>query len=143
MKSSRFLTAILLLAAAAICAAQQPVKKVPIKDVSPASGQKMFAAYCASCHGLDGKGAGPAASSLKTAPADLTGLAKANGGKFPYEHVYSAIIGDTGMPSAHGSKEMPVWGSLFSSLTSGQLSPQAEIQQRATNLTDYVQSLQK
>ena len=35
--------------------------------------------YCASCHGLDARGNGPAAFVLKTTPPDLTALAKRHG----------------------------------------------------------------
>ena len=40
------------------------------------SGKQMFGDYCAPCHGLSGKGDGPAASALKIPPADLTQLAQ-------------------------------------------------------------------
>src|ERR1035437_888659 len=46
------------------------------------NGQALFQAYCASCHGKDAKGAGPAAPALKAKPADLTQIGKNNGGKF-------------------------------------------------------------
>ncbi|MBZ5572099.1 MAG: cytochrome c [Acidobacteriia bacterium] len=49
--------------------------------MSPASGQQMYSAYCAVCHGNDGKGGGPAAEALKVPPPDLTVLARKNGGK--------------------------------------------------------------
>jgi mono/diheme cytochrome c family protein len=48
-----------------------------------ASGKKTYTEYCASCHGEDGKGMGPAASALKAPPSDLTTLAKRHAGKFP------------------------------------------------------------
>ncbi len=48
-------------------------------------GPDLYHAHCAACHGSDGKGNGPAAAALKTKPADLTVLAKNNGGKFPTE----------------------------------------------------------
>ena len=51
------------------------VKKVPIQRTSAASGEEMFDAYCAACHGKDGKGNGPAAAELKMPPPDLTTLA--------------------------------------------------------------------
>jgi len=37
-----------------------------------ARGQQLFQTYCMVCHGTDGKGTGPAATSLPHAPADLT-----------------------------------------------------------------------
>ena len=37
-----------------------------------ASGKALFQQYCASCHGDDGKGAGPAAVAFKVQPPDLT-----------------------------------------------------------------------
>jgi len=103
-----------------LCFAQQvEIKTVPIKDADMSSGEKMYVTYCAVCHGTDGKGGGPAATAMKTMPADLTSLAKRNDGKFPASHVYYTIVGDTAMPVAHGTKDMPVWGNLFVSLCGG------------------------
>ena len=69
--------------ALAIAAAQQPatpkIQNVPIQHTAVTSGTEMYSTYCAVCHGADGKGNGPAASSLKTHPADLTQLSKKNG----------------------------------------------------------------
>jgi mono/diheme cytochrome c family protein len=69
------------------------IRKVPAPATNPASGKEMFKTYCASCHGANGKGDGPAASALKTTPADLTMLAKNNGGKFPADKVASILRG--------------------------------------------------
>ena len=91
---------------------QKEIGHVPVKPASPSSGAEMYTAYCALCHGTDGKGHGPAADALKVPSPDLTMLAKRNGGTYPSNHVRSAIEGDLRLP-AHGSKEMPVWGSLF------------------------------
>jgi cytochrome c2 len=55
------------------------------------SGQVMYKQYCAACHGIDAKGNGPAASTLKTLPPDLTTLAKRHMGKFPYDYVSSIL----------------------------------------------------
>ena len=117
---------------------QKVIKHVPVQSTSPVSGKDMYVAYCAVCHGTDGKGAGPAASALKVAPADLTQLSKNNGGKYPALKVSAAIRGEGGLP-AHGSKEMPVWGSLFWNMSGGH---EGEVQQRVSNLTKYVESLQ-
>jgi mono/diheme cytochrome c family protein len=114
------------------------IQHVPVKAISPASGKEMYTSYCAVCHGTDGKGDGPAASALKVPPTNLTLLSKTNGGKYPALKVTSSIRGEAALP-AHGSKEMPVWGTLFWSLSSGH---QAEVQQRVVNLTRYIESMQ-
>src|SRR5215470_12548599 len=115
------------------------IKHVPIKATSAASGEEMFKNYCASCHGTDGKGNGPAASALKAAPADLTALGKGNGGKYPAMKVSSILHGEDAL-AAHGSKEMPIWGNLFWAMSGGH---QAEVQQRIANLNKYLESLQQ
>jgi mono/diheme cytochrome c family protein len=114
------------------------IQHVTVKPTSPASGKEMYTSYCAVCHGPDGKGGGPAASALKTPPADLTLLSKNNGGKFPSMKVTSTILGTSDLP-AHGSKEMPVWGALFHSMSGGH---ESEVQQRVANLTHYIETLQ-
>ena len=141
--------AAVLLAGAVYAIAQQPetpaqssekvVKHVPVRMTSAASAQEMYANYCAVCHGTNGKGDGPAAAALKTPPPDLTLLAQKNGGKYPGMHVSSVIRGNADLP-AHGSKDMPVWGPLFRTLSQGH---EAEVQQRVTNLNEYIESLQQ
>lgn len=132
----------LLLAACVAAAQEKPVpvvKKVPVKQTSPASGKEMFTQYCAVCHGTDGKGTGPAAPALKTAPADLTTLAKrSEDGKFPRDRVATLLKNGTG-PSAHGTSDMPMWGPLFKSLDP---THDTTVQQRIKNLNDYLVSIQ-
>lgn len=115
------------------------VKHVPIKAASPVSGHDMYTAYCAVCHGKDGRGAGPAAAALKIPPPDLTVLSKNNGGKFPSSQVTGVLNGTAVLP-AHGSKDMPVWGQLFWTLSHGS---KGEVQLRVQNLTEYIKSLQE
>jgi mono/diheme cytochrome c family protein len=131
-----------LIVLSCMAAAQDQPKKtiehVTVKPTSAASGKEMYTSYCAVCHGTDGKGGGPAASALKTPPADLTVLSKNNGGKYPALKVNSTIRGTNDLP-AHGSKEMPVWGPLFWNMSHGH---QSEVQQRVANLTRYIETLQ-
>jgi mono/diheme cytochrome c family protein len=87
------------------------VKQEPVQTTSPNSGAEMFHSYCAPCPGADGKVDGPAAASLKNPPANLTQLAKKNGGKFPGDHVTAVFR--NGVAGAHGSSDMPIWGPLF------------------------------
>jgi mono/diheme cytochrome c family protein len=116
----------------------QTIKKSPAPYTNPASGQEMYKAYCASCHGLDGKGNGPAATAMKQPVPDLTLLSKKNGGKFPSDHVSSVMRGDVNSP-AHGSADMPVWGPVFMKVSQSNVS---QVQQRVHNLTEYIASLQ-
>jgi len=139
-----FITVCAVIVLACMVAAQEQqesqtvIKHVPIQSTSPASGKEMYTAYCAVCHGSDARGGGPAASALKVAPTDLTILSRNNGGKYPEMAVSAAIRGDANLP-AHGSKDMPVWGSLFRDLSGGH---EGEIQQRVRNLSVYIESLQ-
>ena len=117
------------------------VKKVPITQSDPASGKQMYTDYCAVCHGLTGKGDGPAAPALKTPVTDLTLLAKKNRGSYPTAYVEDVL--DFGKSTAaHGSKDMPVWGPLFRSLHSGSTIAPAIAMQRIHNVNAYVESLQ-
>ncbi|PYX18974.1 MAG: hypothetical protein DMG82_26900 [Acidobacteria bacterium] len=132
-----------LLLSAAFAVAQQAgttqIKHVPVKATNAASGQEMYASYCAVCHGANATGNGPAQSALKNPATDLTTLAQKNGGKYPGLHVSSILRGDAEL-AAHGSKDMPVWGPLFRNLSQGH---DAEVQQRIANINSYIESLQK
>jgi mono/diheme cytochrome c family protein len=145
MRTCRILWTVVMvvMALAMIAAAQDQAKKeikhVPIKPTSAASGQEMYKNYCAVCHGVEGKGNGPAAEALKVPTPDLTTLAQKNGGKYPAMRVSTVLRGEQMMPS-HGSKDMPVWGDLFWHLSGGRGS---EVQQRIANLNTYIESLQK
>lgn len=114
------------------------VKRAPAPITSAASGKDMFVSYCASCHGTDGKGNGPAASALSVAPADLTGLARKNGGKYPDMRVTTVLRGQANL-AAHGNKEMPVWGPVFFRMSGGH---ESEVTQRISNLNHYIETLQ-
>jgi len=70
-------------------------------------GQREYDSNCASCHGRDGKGAGPFVEFLKRSPPDLTTLARRNGGVFPVARTYEVI---EGAGPGHGSRDMPIWG---------------------------------
>ncbi len=135
MRRMAFITLLILLVSVV---SAQVIKTTPAPYTNPASGAEMYKAYCASCHGLDGKGHGPAAGAMKSPLPDLTQLSKANGGKFPSQHVASVISGDSNSP-AHGSAEMPVWGPVFMHVSQSQ---QSQVQQRIHNLSHHIESLQ-
>jgi mono/diheme cytochrome c family protein len=103
------------------------------------AGKKTYMEYCAACHGEDAKGMGPAASSLKTPPSDLTTLAKRHSGKFPEDYVAQVIR--FGKPiQAHGSVDMPVWGPIFNARDKFN---EVAVRQRIKNLCEYLATLQE
>jgi mono/diheme cytochrome c family protein len=102
-------------------------------------GPELYTAYCASCHGKDGKGDGPAGKALKTSPPDLTGIAERNGGVFPFVLVQRIISGEEQSSMAHGTREMPVWGPLFSEVSWDQDLGRVRIY----SLTKYLEEIQK
>ncbi len=81
------------------------------EPVSP-GGEALYHRYCASCHGLQGRGDGPLAETLKRRPSDLTQLAKQSGGKLDERQLLSFIDGRRSVKE-HGPRDMPVWGAVF------------------------------
>jgi hypothetical protein len=101
-------------------------------------GPDLFRLYCATCHGRDAKGGGPAAAALKIPPPDLTVLARRQNGVFPRREV-EVIIRGPATPS-HGSDEMPIWGPIFKALDP---SSEARVNARIDSLVSYIQSIQQ
>ena len=98
----------------------------------------MYVSYCASCHGVDGRGHGPAASALKVPPADLTLLSKNNQDKFPAYHLDTVLKFGSEMP-AHGSAGMPVWGPMLTRLDPNDHDHSKEAL-RISNLAHYIET---
>ncbi len=119
--------------------AKPTVKHEAAAMTSPSSGKEMFMSYCASCHGKDAKGDGPASTALKQLPANLTQLTKLNGGKYPNDKVTSVLRGQAHL-MAHGDQEMPVWGPVFWKMSQGR---EEIVQMRIANLNRYLESIQE
>jgi mono/diheme cytochrome c family protein len=101
-------------------------------------GDNLYQAYCASCHGVDGRGNGPMSSWLTTPTPDLTRIAARNGGKFPLDRVARIISGEEPVASGHGTRAMPVWGHVFS-----QVSRDEDLGRvRIDNLARYLRDIQ-
>jgi len=90
-------------------------QKQPARKRNLLSGKETFLKYCASCHGADAKGDGPAAVALNPPPSDLTTLAKRHRNEFPSGYV-GALLKFGRNLVAHGSDDMPVWGARFRDL---------------------------
>jgi mono/diheme cytochrome c family protein len=109
-------------------------------------GKREYDSSCAVCHGLNGKGDGPYKPFQTKSPSDLTQIAKANKGVFPYQRVYEIIDGRQAV-AAHGPRDMPIWGARYSAQAGGYYidvpyDPDVFIRTRITALVDYVYRLQ-
>jgi mono/diheme cytochrome c family protein len=107
-------------------------------EPSAVDGKAMFDTYCIACHGREAKGDGPAGKALKKAPADLTRISARNGGTFPTERIRRFISGRE-VVAGHGTRDMPIWGGLFTDMDRD--SQMATI--RIANITEYLRSIQK
>src|SRR5947209_8085940 len=127
-----------LLAIPFLAADETPkLKKIPAHATTAMSGQELFREYCAVCHGNDAKGTGPAAAALKVKPADLTLVNRKSGGKYPEIKVQRVINGEDEV-TAHGSRDMPVWGQIFRHMSSNQDLGSVRIY----NLVKYIEQIQ-
>ena len=127
------------LAGAVLGAAPQDRQVQPPLVIHSMFGSDLYKFYCASCHGVDARGDGPVAHTLRNIPPDLTKLALRNGGVFPRVRIEAIIEGHSDPPLAvHGTREMPVWGPIFRGLDASD----AANRTRIGNLVDYLQSLQ-
>lgn len=102
-------------------------------------GESLFRAYCTSCHGATAEGDGTLAKSLRVPPANLTLLAKDNGGEFPFERTMMKIDGREKV-KGHGSSDMPVWGKVFTRTEDN--ATEESVQDKVAALTHFVRSQQ-
>ena len=103
-------------------------------------GAELFVTYCASCHGVDARGDGPAAPALRPPPTDLTRISASSGGVFPESSIARLIDGRFDLP-AHGSREMPVWGTRLADQIPGMATGEVARGQ-IISLVEYLKSLQ-
>lgn len=94
-------------AAAAPELAMEPVPPTPVA-ADPAAGKKLYARWCAQCHGDEGKGDGPAADFVYPRPRDFTmaifKVRRTPSGALPTDHDLFNIISE-GLPGT----SMPAW----------------------------------
>ncbi len=101
----RCLVVVAMPLAASVCANAEEV-------ATSASGAEVYQQYCALCHGIDGRGLGPVTEKTTRPAADLTQIAKRNGGQFSASAVSKKIVEGGGI-AEHAASRMPAWGKLF------------------------------
>ena len=115
------------------------------RDFEPSADE--FRNSCASCHGVDGKGAGFLIRLFRGVdPGDLTQLAKNNEGEFPFDQVFQVIDGRAEV-AAHGERKMPVWGDRYMGQSMSEYGPdkinELRVRARVLELVYYIQSIQE
>jgi mono/diheme cytochrome c family protein len=111
-------------------------------DYVAMSGRDLYQRFCASCHGVDGRGTGPVASSFSIEVPDLTLLGRRHGGFFDRALV-GRIIDGRHVIGAHGTRTMPVWGEDLSRAYAGDPNAEEAAQRVIEHLIDYVAQMQK
>lgn len=133
---------VVMVAGLSVAAQSKTPKRVETTAVkasaNPASGVDLYQAHCASCHGADAKGGGPAAEALRMRPSDLTLLSRKNNGKFPVYRV-EHLLGGSDELVPHGSRTMPVWGPVFRTMNRDE----GMAAMRVRNLVTYLESIQQ
>jgi Cytochrome c553 len=108
------------------------------RRTSPTDGKGMYSSYCAPCHGVDGRGNGPLASSLKRKPSNLAALSQNNGGTYPAAHVIG-VMEHQSWVTDHKQTSMPDWGSVLGMMKQDN---KLDVPLRIRNLSRYVETLQ-
>ena len=110
---SKFAGIVAAVLAASVMLAPGLVTPAAAQDYKQATGGgEIYRTYCASCHGTTARGDGALASAMNRKPANLTEIAKRNGGLYPSELVFKIIDGRQPV-RGHGGPDMPVWGDVF------------------------------
>jgi len=149
-KTITFIAVVLaVLALAAGVAAQSPPRAaappaIIIVNAPPTTavdGSVLFEAYCASCHGVAGRGNGPAARALATPVPDLTTYADRHGGDCLMRVLAALQAGHRSRNEPRVSQQdldMPNWEPIFRSLAADRGTGQL----RLRNVATYVVQLQ-
>ena len=145
-----------LVRAFTVCAIAVGVATMANAQQSTPAGQSVFnlgeyeyEARCAVCHGLKGEGDGPYANFVMKTVSNLTMLSKSNNGVFPFTRVYEIIDGTVQL-TAHGPKDMPIWGREYRAISSGMNGmdfvpyndPESFVRAKILALTEYIYTLQ-
>ena len=111
-------------------------------DFDEMPGKELYQRFCASCHGIQGRGDGPVAASLNVEVPDLTLIARRAKGVYPRDRIAKVIDGRH-VIAAHGTRTMPIWGQEFSRWARDRKVPERDARMVVIRLADYVWLLQR
>jgi mono/diheme cytochrome c family protein len=101
----------------------------------PEHAPDLYNHYCATCHGLEGRGDGPVAAALSPPPADLT----RSTARIPE---LMRVIDGRRTVRAHGTAAMPVWGEIFERSLIGEPRRRRQALEQVRALAEYVRRMQ-
>ncbi|MGA0265534.1 MAG: c-type cytochrome [Lysobacterales bacterium] len=134
------------LAASGLAAAEVVIKQRPLTwdDVKGHNGEQLYGKLCASCHGLEGKGDGPATPALTQAVPDLTHMPRDQEGLIDHGRIEKIIAGKD-RRVRHGVIGMPKWEEQFKYIRTGWNDREryAFARKRIHELAEHVESLQE
>jgi mono/diheme cytochrome c family protein len=111
-------------------------------DLVAMSGEDLYRRLCSSCHGIQGRGDGPVAASLRVEVPDLTRTAERGRAANVRDRIIRIIDGRY-IVGAHGTRLMPVWGEDLTRIELGNPDAERSAQVIIGRLADYVSSLQQ
>ena len=111
-------------------------------DYAAMPGEQLYRRFCASCHGLEGRGDGPVAVTLRVEVPDLTRPVRRSVALEPREQI-ARIIDGRHIVGAHGTRIMPVWGEDLMRLEIGNPDAERSTEVIIGRLADYVAGLQR
>jgi mono/diheme cytochrome c family protein len=105
-------------------------------------GGRAFKRYCAACHGIRADGHGFVARALIHPPTDLVHLSEGNDTSLLAERLTRAIDGRK-LVTAHGERDMPVWGDRFEDIQAAEGAPREKaVRDRINAIVAYILSIQ-
>jgi mono/diheme cytochrome c family protein len=103
------------------------------------TGARLYFNHCAACHGETGEGDGPVAATLHVRVPNLRTIEQRSNGTFPTDSVRAYIDGRE-LKSAHGDRQMPIWGDVFRGAE--QNTAQRVVRRRIDVLVEFITTLQ-
>jgi mono/diheme cytochrome c family protein len=113
----------------------------PVSAQEAVDAEALYVNNCGACHGYFGEGDGPVAAALRVTVPNLRTLSMRNAGIFPREAV-TAYVDGRDIPTAHGSRTMPIWGDVFEWAEDEQQDAEALGQRRIEAIITFVETLQ-